>query len=328
MRRILATVAVFGLLLAACGKSTTTTSAQGPTGTTGTTGTTGASGPTEATGGTIPPLVAIQQCADGATFTQQGVLTVGTDNPAYPPWFSGGTTKGSMWKVDDPNNGKGLESAVAYEVARLLGFTRDQVKWTVAPFAQTYAPGPKDYDFAIEQISYTKKRAEAVDFSDSYYDVNQALVAVKGTPAASATSIADLKDFTLAAPIGTTAYTFITDVIQPNKEPGAYQTLSDTVAALNAHQVDAMVVDLPTALYIADPYVQEVKNSVVVGQFQNPSGGGTTDHVAMAFQKGSDLVPCVNLALAAMKADGTLQKLQTEWLSQKTNVGDVPVFKQ
>jgi polar amino acid transport system substrate-binding protein len=156
--------------------------------------------------------------------------------------------------------------------------------------------------------------------------VNQALVAVKGTPVASATSVADLKDFTLAAPIGTTAYTYITDVIQPNKEPGAYHTLSDTVAALNAHQVDAMVVDLPTALYIADPYVQEVKNSVVVGQFSNPTGG-TTDHVAMAFQKGNPLVDCVNQALAAMKADGTLAALQKEWLSQKTNVGTVPVFK-
>ncbi len=320
MRRILATVAVFGLVLAACGKSTTT--AQGSTGTFGTTG------PTGPTGATASPTAATAaDCAQTATFVSSGVLTVGTDNPAYPPWFSGGSAKGSMWKVDDPNNGKGLESAVTYEVAKRMGFSQDQVNWVVAPFNQTYAPGPKSYDFAIEQISYTAKRAQAVDFSDSYYDVNQALVAIKGTPVTKATSIDDLKDFTLAAPIGTTAYTYITDVIQPNKEPGAYTTLSDTVAALNAHQVDAMVVDLPTALYIADPYVQEVKNSVVVGQFPNPAGG-TTDHVAMAFQKGSDLVPCVNLALAEMKSDGTLEKLQTEWLSQKTNVGDVPVFEQ
>jgi polar amino acid transport system substrate-binding protein len=317
MRRILGTVAVAGLLLAACAKSTTTTTAaQSPSGPSGTT-----SSPSPTAAATAA------DCAKTATFVKPGVLTVGTDNPAYPPWFSGGTTKGSMWKVDDPNDGKGLESGVAYEVAKRMGFGQDQVSWVVAPFNQTYAPGSKDYDFAIEQISYTAKRAQAVDFSDSYYDVNQALVAIKGTPIANATSIADLKDFTLAAPIGTTAYTYITDVIQPNKEPGAYNTLSDTVAALNAHQVDGMVVDLPTALYIADPYVQEVKNSTVVGQFPNPAGG-STDHVAMAFQRGSDVVPCVNLALAAMKADGTLQKLQTEWLSQKTNVGDVPVFKQ
>ena len=117
------------------------------------------------------------------------------------------------------------------------------------------------------------------------------------------------------------------DVIQPDSAPGAYNTLSDTVAALNAHQIDAMVVDLPTALYIADPFVQEVKNSTVVGQFANPTGTGTTDHVAMAFQKGNPLVTCVNAALAAMKADGTLAHLQDVWLSQKTNVGTVPVIK-
>src|SRR5207248_7249293 len=134
---------------------------------------------------------------DQLHLVKPGQLTVGTDNPAYPPWFSGGTKKGSPWKVDDPTNGKGLESAVAYEVAKRLGFTRDQVEWVVAPFAQTYAPGPKNYDFAIEQISYTAKRAQAVDFSDSYYDVNQALVAVKGTPVTKATSIAGLKDFRL-----------------------------------------------------------------------------------------------------------------------------------
>ncbi len=316
MRRILAGFFTLGLLLAACGKATTTTTAaQSPSGPSGVT-----------TSESATPATAAD-CAKSATFVKPGVLTAGTDNPAYPPWFSGGTTKGSMWKVDDPNDGKGLESAVAYEMAKRMGFSKDQVNWVVAPFNQTYAPGPKNYDFAIEQISYTAKRAQAVDFSDSYYDVNQALVAIKGTPITKATSISDLKDFTLAAPIGTTAYTYITDVIKPNKEPGAYNSLSDTVAALNAHQVDGMVVDLPTALYIADPYVQEVKNSVVVGQFPNPAGG-TTDHVAMAFQKGSNLVPCVNLALASMKADGTLAKLQDEWLSQKTNVGTVPVFKQ
>jgi polar amino acid transport system substrate-binding protein len=314
MRRLLVMVAALGVLAAACGgKGGTQSSPAALT-----------PPPSAAASGASPST---NPCAtDQLNLVKAGQLTVGTDNPAYPPWFSGGTTKSSSWKVDDPNNDKGLESAVAYEVASRLGFSKDQVEWVVAPFNQTYAPGSKDYDFAIEQISYTKKRAEAVDFSDSYYDVNQALVAIKGTPVAAATSISDLKDFSLAAPIGTTAYTYITDVIKPNKEPGVYNTLSDTVAALNAHQIDAMVVDLPTALYIADPYVQEVKNSVVVGQFPNPSGG-TTDHVAMAFQKGNPLVTCVNQALAAMKSDGTLASLQKEWLSQKTNVGTVPVFK-
>jgi len=316
MRRVLVTVAALGMLAAACGGKSGTESSPAPL-----------TPPTSAPAASEGASPSTNACAtDQLNLVKPGQLTVGTDNPAYPPWFSGGTTKGSSWKVDDPNNGKGLESAVAFEVAKRLGFSSDQVEWVVAPFNQTYAPGSKNYDFAIEQISFTKKRAEAVDFSDSYYDVNQALVAIKGTPVASATSLADLKDFSLAAPIGTTAYTYITDVIKPNKEPGAFTTLSDTVAALNAHQIDAMVVDLPTALYIADPYVQEVKNTVVVGQFPNPAGG-TTDHVAMAFQKGNPLVECVNQALAAMKADGTLAALQKEWLSQKTNVGTVPVFK-
>ena len=331
MRRVLVILAVFGVLAAACGDDggTSPTTSSGTTA--ATTGTTSAatSAPTSGatSGATSAATTAADECAtDQLNLVKPGQLTVGTDNPAYPPWFSGGTTKDSMWKVDDPNNGKGLESAVAFEVAKRLGFSKDQVEWVVAPFSQTYAPGSKDYDFAIEQISVTKKREEAVDFSDSYYDVNQALVAVKGTPAASATTIADLKDLNLAAPIGTTAYTYITDVIQPNTEPGSYATLADTVAALNAHQVDAMVVDLPTALYIADPFVQQVKNSVVVGQFANPEGG-TTDHVGMAFVKGNSLVACVNKALGAMTDDGTLADLQNEWLSKQTNVGTVPVFK-
>jgi polar amino acid transport system substrate-binding protein len=272
------------------------------------------------------PSPSADECAVSSLhLVTAGTLTVGTDNPAYPPFFSGGETKDHPeWKLDDPYTGKGFEDAVAYAVAKEMGFDDSAVKWAVAPFAQTYAPGPKEYDFAIEQISYTAKRAKAVDFSDSYYDVNQALVAVKGTPIASATTLAQLKDYTLAAPIGTTSYDYIKDVIQPNKEPGAYASLSDTVAALNAHQVDAMVVDLPTALYVADPYVQEVKKSVVVGQFAAPSG--TTDHTAMAFEKGNPLVACMNKALAAMKASGELQQIQEMWLSQDTNVGTVPFF--
>jgi polar amino acid transport system substrate-binding protein len=203
-----------------------------------------------------------------------------------------------------------------------MGFSTDHVQWTVAPFGQTYKPGPKDYDFAIEQISYSAKRAQAVDFSESYYDVNQALVGVKGTPITGATSIADLKPYALAAQIGTTNYDFITQTIQPDKEPGVYNSTADAVAALNAGQIDGIVVDLPTALYLADPYVQEVKNGVVVGQFQNLSG----EHFGMTFTKGSALVACVNLALEEMKSDGTLADITQTWLSKKTNVGEVPVL--
>jgi polar amino acid transport system substrate-binding protein len=258
------------------------------------------------------------------SFVNAGQLTIGTDNPAYPPYFAGGETDAhSEWKFNDPYTGKGFEDAVAYEVADRMGFSKDQVQWTVAPFGQTYKPGPKNYDFAIEQISYSAKRAEAVDFSESYYDVNQSLVSVKGNPITSAKSIADLKDYSIATQIGTTSYDFIQNVIQPNNEPGAYNSLADSVAALNAGQVDAIVVDLPTALIMTDPFVQEVENGVVVGQFETAAAG---EHFGMTFTKGSPLVACVNQALEEMKSDGTLQDFQTSWLSEKTNVGKVPVL--
>jgi polar amino acid transport system substrate-binding protein len=271
-----------------------------------------------------PDAAACAQQNQGSFFTP-GQLTIGTDNPAYPPYFAGGETDAhSEWKFNDPYTDKGFEDAVAYEVARRLGFSTDQVQWTVAPFGQTYKPGPKDYDLAIEQISYSPKRAEAVDFSESYYDVNQSLVSVKGNPITGAKSIADLKDYSIATQIGTTSYDFIQNVIQPSKEPGAYNSLADSVAALNAGQVDAIVVDLPTALYLADPFVQEVENGVVVGQFETAAQG---EYFGMTFTKGSPLVACVDQALEEMKSDGTLQQIQTKWLSEKTNVGEVPVLK-
>jgi polar amino acid transport system substrate-binding protein len=317
MRRFLAVIAVAGLLLAACAEEEPTVGETGATGATGGTAATGATGPT------APATAA--ECAADATipFTSPGVLTIGTDNPAFPPYFAGGETKENPdWKFNDPNTGEGFEAAVAYEVASRMGFAADQVVWVVAPFGQTYKPGPKDYDFAIEQISFSEKRAEAVDFSESYYDVNQALVAVEGTPITEATSIDDLKQYSLAAQIGTTNYDFINDVIQPETEAGVYNSTSDAVAALNAGQIDGIVVDLPTALYLADPFVQEVKDGIVVGQFENLSG----EHFGMAFEKGNPLVACVDLALQEMKADGTLADIQQTWLSEKTNVGEVPVL--
>lgn len=313
MRRFVIAVAAFGLILAACAKDNPSVGA-GPTGTSGASGASGSSGATGAA-----------SCStDTLSLVNAGQLTIGTDNPAYPPYFAGGETKDNPdWKFNDPYTGKGFEDAVAYEVASRLGFDTSQVQWVVAPFNQTYKPGPTNYDFAIEQISYSAKRAQAVDFSESYYDVNQAVVGVKGSPITQATSIADLKAFSLAAPIGTTSYDFIVNTIQPDSEAGAYNSLSDSVAALNAGQVDGIVVDLPTALYLADPFVQEVKNGVVVGQFATAATG---EYFGMSFAKGNSLVACVNQALDAMKSDGTLAQITTTWLSQKTNVGEVPVL--
>jgi polar amino acid transport system substrate-binding protein len=302
VRKALLVVAVFALLGAACASSSTT------------------SGP--AAGGTASTAA---ECAASATFVTDGTLTIGTDNPAYPPYFQGGTESGSDWKINDPNTGKGFESAVAYAIADRMGFSKDQVAWTVVKFAQSYAPGPKSFDFDINQISYSAKRATAVDFSESYYDVNQALVVVKGTPIAAATSLTDLQQYTLAAPLGTTSYDLITNYIQPTKDPGVYQTLADSVAALNAGQVDGLVVDYPTALYLADPYVQEVKDSTVLAQFPNDAVEGG-EYFGTVQGKDSSLTPCINLALQEMKDDGTLDTITDEWLSKKTNVGEVPTF--
>jgi polar amino acid transport system substrate-binding protein len=317
MRRILVAVAVAGLLLAACAEDEP---AVGQTGTTGATGTTAMTG---ATGSTAPATAAECVQQNGSALLSAGALTIGTDNPAYPPYFQGGTEKGSDWKINDPNTGEGFESAVGYEIASRMGMAT--VNWVVVPFKQSYAPGPKTFDLDLNQVSYSAKRADAVDFSESYYDVSQALVIRTDTPIADATSIEDLRRYTLAAPLGTTSATLITDYIQTDGDPAVYQTLSDAVAALNAGQVDGVVVDYPTALYIADPYVQEVKNSTVLAQFPNDAVEGG-EYFGAVLGKDSSLTACVDLALQEMKADGALDAITTEWLSEKTNVGEVPVF--
>jgi polar amino acid transport system substrate-binding protein len=313
MRKVFAFLVVGSVLFAACAEDNPTIGGTGASGAS-------ASGPT---GTTAPATASECATANQDALVTSGTLTVGTDNPAYPPWFSGGETDAhSDWKFDDPYTGKGFEAATAYAVAEAMGFSHDQVQWVVAPFNQTYKPGDKDYDLAIEQISYSAKRDEAVDFSQSYYDVQQALVAAKGSPIAGATSIADLAGYTIAAPIGTTSYDYIVANI-PDATAGSYTTLADTVAALNAGQVDAIVVDAPTAYYLADPFVQEVKNGVVVGLFPP---AGEQEYFGLTFVTGSPLVQCANLAIDEIKADGTLDEIHQEWLVEKTNVGQVPEF--
>jgi polar amino acid transport system substrate-binding protein len=307
MRKFLMAVAALALVGTACADSSTSTSA--------------ASGETSS-----PSAVeTAASCAASATLVNAGQLTVGTDNPAYPPYFQGGSPKGSDWEINDPNTGKGFESAVAYEIAARLGFTSDQVQWIVVPFQQSYAPGPKDFDFDINQISYSNKRAGTVDFSESYYDVNQALVIVKGTPIESATSVSDLAQYKLAAPLGTTSSDLIANYI--GGTPGTFQTLRDAVAAVNAGQADGLVVDYPTALYMADPYVQQVKNSTVLAQFPNDAVEGG-EYFGTVQAKDSDLTPCIDLALQEMKADDSLASITDTWLSKKTNVGEVPVWSK
>jgi polar amino acid transport system substrate-binding protein len=249
---------------------------------------------------------------------QSGQLTVGTDNPAFPPWFAGGTPEGSPWEINDPATGEGFESAVAYAVAEELGFSEDEVEWVEVPFNQSFKPGPKDFDFDINQISYKAPRDQAVDFSESYYDVNQALVALQANPIADATTLDDLRQFKLGAPIGTTSFDYIEQNVQPEEDPGVYETLNDAISALENGQIDGVVVDLPTGFYVT---AVQIDKGVIVGQFPTV---GQQEYFGMVFEDGNPLVDCVNQALDTLRADGTLQEIQDKWLSQ---VVDVPTLE-
>ena len=261
---------------------------------------------------TAETAAASDDCAkENLELVTAGKLTVGTDNPAFPPWF-GGTEK-APWKIGDPRSGQGFESAVAYAVADELGFQRGEVEWVVVPFNNSFKPGPKNFDFDINQISYSDERAQAVDFSDSYYDVNQAVVALNGSKIADAKSIADLKDAKLGAPVGTTSYQYIVDNVKPSQQPSVYDTNNDAISALKAKQIDGLVVDLPTAFYIT---AAQVENSKIVGQFP---AAGEQERFGMVFEKDSSLVDCVNDALSALKDDGRLDEIQQEWLSDKAS---------
>jgi polar amino acid transport system substrate-binding protein len=255
---------------------------------------------------------AADDCAkENLELVTSGKLTIATDNPAYPPWF-GGPEK-APWKISDPRSGQGFESAVAYAVAEELGFQRGDVEWIVVPFNNSFKPGPKNFDFDINQISYSDERAQAVDFSDSYYDVNQAVVALNSSPIANAKSIADLKDARLGAPVGTTSYQYIVDNVKPDQQPRVYDTNNDAISAVKAKQIDGIVVDLPTAFFIT---AAQLENSKIVGQFP---AAGEQERFGMVFEKGSSLVDCVNQALASLKDSGRLDEIQQEWLSDKAS---------
>ncbi len=226
----------------------------------------------------------------------KGALTVATDKPAYPPWF----------ESNNPSNGKGYESAVAYAIAKELGFAKSQVHWAYEPFDASYAPGPKKFDFDINEISYTAQRAEAVSFSSSYYDVTQSLVALKTSPIVTRHTPAELKTYVYGDQIGTTSLAFITGSIQPTAQPKVFSTLNDVKEALQDNEIAAFVTDTPTAQYIAG---SEIPGSEMVAQF--PSTG---EHYGLLFAKGNPLVGCVNRAIATLKADGTLAALQKQYL--------------
>lgn len=248
------------------------------------------------------------QKSSGCGQIKAGVLTIGTDDPAYGPWFDNNT----------PSNGKGYEAAVAFAVAAKLGYSADKVNWVKVPFNKVIQPGCKDFDFDINQVSITDERKKAVDFSSGYYDVSQAVITVKGSKIAKAMSIADLKGAKLGAQVGTTSYSTITDVIMPTQAPAVFDTNDVAKQALANGQIDGLIVDLPTAFYIT---AVDLKDGLIVGQFPAKAGG---EQFGLVLSKGSKLTKDVTAAVDALRADGTLAKIADQWLA--STVG-APVLK-
>lgn len=304
MRRWIPVLAVLVVTAAACAPEETPPAVTAPTG---------------ATGGEMTAT----ECADAhaADLFASDALTIATDQPVFQPWF-GGTGTYSDWEADpdfgigNPASGEGYESEVAYAIADLLGFSTDQVTWVPLGFNESYKPGPKDFDFYIGQVEYLPERAEAVTFSDGYYDVSQALVTKKSSPLADATTVAELKPYKLGAQEGTTSLNAIEELIQPDQEPSVYNQSVDVIQALVNDQIDAYVVDAPTA-YV-NVLIEEggLKNGVVVGQF--PAEG----EFGLVLDLGSTLVGCLNIAIGELKADGTLAALEEQYLGDVT----FPVF--
>jgi polar amino acid transport system substrate-binding protein len=232
---------------------------------------------------------------------ESGTLTVGTDKPAFPPYF----------EDNDPTNGEGFESAVAYAIAEQLGYDEADVKWTTVPFNSSFAPGPKDFDFDVNQISITPKRAEQVDFSEPYYEADQAVVVKKGSDLEGATSLADLQEANIGVQIGTTSLDAVNETIQPSSDPQVFDTSNDVVSALKNDQVDAIVIDVPTAFYLTAVQIPE---ATTIGQFPAPGG----DTWGALLEKDSPLTACVSAAITALNDSGELPEIEKQWMSDVT----------
>lgn len=255
--------------------------------------------PTESSAG----AVSLEDCTPDQLETEAaGKLTVATDKPAFPPYFV----------ADDPTNGEGFESAVAFAIAEQLGFSEADVDWVVEPFNSSYAPGPKDFDLDLNQISITPKRAEQVDFSSPYYVAEQAIVALKDSELADAASLADFADAAIGVQIGTTSLDAVNEVIAPSTEPEVFDTSNDVVTALKNEQVDAVVVDVPTAFFLTAVQIPE---AVTVGQFPAPGG----DEWGALMEKGSPITPCVSAAVEELDSSGELAAIEKRWMSDVTN---------
>ena len=300
-------VGFVALFAAACGPSGAATSA--PTAATVTQ-------PPATQAAVVTPAPTPDACAAANLKTlATGKLTVGTDEPAYPPFYyiDDPIPSGSTWSLGQPPNGKGLESATAYAIAAHLGFTKDQVTWVVAPFNTAIQPGAKTFDMYLTQVSYSAERAQVVDLSDGYFDLNQAVVGLAADPIAKVTTVAGLKPFKLGAQIGTTSYKYITDQIKPDKEPAVFDTNEAAIQALMGGTIDGIVADLPTTFYMRDV---QLTGGQIVGSLPT-AAGNPVEHFSVLLDKGSSVTSCVNGALKAMKADGSLAGIVAQWIANQ-----------
>ncbi len=274
-----ATALLACLLLAACGSSNSSSSA--------------------ASSGSGSSSAAAVACTPSTLpLHTKGVLTVATDSPAYPPYFQN----------NKPSNGKGFESAVAYAIAKQLGFTPSQVKWTVEPFDSSYAPGPKSFDFDINEISITPARARVVDFSVPYYTNPQGIIVAANSPLAHATSLSAFKNAQIGVQIGTTSLAAVNQLIKPNQQPNIFNTSNDVVSAFKIHRVNAVITDLATAFELT---ATSLPHTVIAGQFSAPGG----DNWGVLMAKGSGLTKCVNQAVTTLRSNGTLAQLSGKWIA-------------
>jgi polar amino acid transport system substrate-binding protein len=306
-------LALIAILAAACSSA----------GSSASTAPTAAPSPSTALASTAPsvePSASADPCAPATlALATAGKFTIGTDNPAYPPYFAENADKHvtAPWEIGDPTNGEGFESAVGYAIADRLGFAKTDVTWLVVPFANSFAPGPKTFDIDLNQVNYKVERTQTADLSKGYYFGNQALVVLKSSPLAKATSIAELKDYVYGAQVGTTSYDAIAALIAPSKDARVYDTNDLAIKALGNKTIDGVVVDLPTADYITNV---QVDNAVIVGQFD----GGTPEYFSAVLTKASPLTGCVDAAIDSLTTDGTLAGLASKWLPFQDSV---PVFK-
>jgi len=253
---------------------------------------------------------AIPGCAKATLdLVEDGQLNLATDNPAFDPWWSGGS-KSKDWESNDPTTGKGFESAVAYGVAKRLGFSKSQVTWSALPWNRSFAPGKKSFDFYLAQISILPARAKNVTFSSGYYNVNQAVAGLKTNSISKARSMKALRGYLLGAALGSTSYDYIVRYIRPTQTPRVYDTVNDVVTALKVKQIDGLVTDFDGMGYITNV---QVPGSTVIGRLPNK---GKQEQFGFVLQKGNPVVRCVNKALARMRADGSLKRLEVRWLGQ------------